>query len=108
MIYRILLQFFIRQVPAAPCSTSVRRKLLQGPRDSCSPCVDSRITSYCVHSRLLGCELVVRRIVCQFPTGVTFYLFSRPSRPALGPTQSSIQWIREASFPRGKVARTWS
>jgi len=30
----------------------------------------------------------------------------RPSRPALGPTQSPIQWVRSL-FPGGKAAEAW-
>jgi hypothetical protein len=36
--------------------------------------------------------------------GKEISLLSTASRPALGPTQSPIQWVRGGSFPRGKAA----
>jgi len=37
--------------------------------------------------------------------GRDLFLFATAFRPALGPTQPSIQWLRGLSLPRGKVAR---
>jgi hypothetical protein len=35
------------------------------------------------------------------------FLFSKPSRPTLGPTQRPIQWV-PAFFPEGKAAGAWN
>jgi hypothetical protein len=46
-------------------------------------------------------------------TGVRFpgragFLFAVASRPALGPTKPSIQWVSGGSLPGGKTAGAWS
>jgi hypothetical protein len=36
--------------------------------------------------------------------GQEIFLFSKPSTPALEPTQSPIQWVEKAVFPGNKSA----
>jgi hypothetical protein len=40
----------------------------------------------------------------RFPAGLGISLFDIVSRPAMGPTQLSVQWVPGGSFSEGKAA----
>jgi hypothetical protein len=56
-------------------------------------------------SSSVGVEMVYRLDSCGLiPSGGKIFLFSKASKPTVGPTQPPIQWVLGCSFSGGKVA----
>jgi hypothetical protein len=66
-----------------------------------------RLLSY--NSKLYSYSLSTdSNVRASIPGKGKIFLFSTASRPALGFTQSPIQWVQGSSFPRSKAAGAWS
>jgi hypothetical protein len=59
--------------------------------------------------RSIYCADKLKAYVDKLPAGamIGIFLFPTASRPALGPTQSPIQWVSGALFPGGQAAGAW-